>query len=245
MRGFPGDRRILKNAASIRSRSRGQFSPGRRRRTARISLCMLRIASLCEMKTSWSVCSGLRSTPRGAIRVISNLICPVCARMVASIRMLPPGLLGLSRRAGGKPNETSPVSRLGSGLSFKSSPWMRGAPQVGLAWCISQMSSRTSSVIGGPKRDAPSRALALKDEELMAQSEHLGLECGPPAEHGSERCENGEKSRDHRRGSLGQIQEILNNDGPDEIFGRDSGEKAQPFRGVPITRAHRFGRARN
>jgi len=64
--------------------------------------------------------------------------------------------------------------------------------------------------------------VALEDEELMAQSEHLGLECGPAAEHGSERCENGEKSRDHRRGSLGQIQEILNNDRPDEIFGRDS-----------------------
>ena len=73
--------------------------------------------------------------------------------------------------------------------------------------------------IGGPKRDAPSRVLALEDEELMAQSEHLGLECGPAAEHGSERCENGEKSRDHSRGSLGQIQEILNNDGPDQILG--------------------------
>ncbi len=58
--------------------------------------------------------------------------------------------------------------------------------------------------IGGPKQDAPSRALALEDEELMAQSEHLGLECGPPAEHGSERCESGQKGRNHRRGSLGQ-----------------------------------------
>ena len=75
--------------------------------------------------------------------------------------------------------------------------------------------------IGGPKQDAPSRALALNDEALMAQSEHLGLECGPAAEHGSERCENGEKSRDHRRGTLGQIQEILNNDGPDQIHGRE------------------------
>jgi hypothetical protein len=68
----------------------------------------------------------------------------------------------------------------------------------------------------------PGGCLALADEELMAQSEHLGLECGPSAKLGPERCENGQKGWDHRRGSLGQIQEILNNDGPDQIPGRDS-----------------------
>ena len=36
--------------------------------------------------------------------------------------------------------------------------------------------------IGGPKRDAPSRALALENEELMAQGEYLGLERSPAAE---------------------------------------------------------------
>ncbi len=36
--------------------------------------------------------------------------------------------------------------------------------------------------IGGPKRDTPSRALALENEELMAQGEYLGLERSPAAE---------------------------------------------------------------
>ena len=36
--------------------------------------------------------------------------------------------------------------------------------------------------IGDPNRDAPSRALALENEELMAEGEHLGLECGTAAE---------------------------------------------------------------
>ncbi len=74
--------------------------------------------------------------------------------------------------------------------------------------------------IGGPKRDAPSRALAPKNEELMAQGEHLGLERGPAAEQGSERRENGQKGRDHRRSSWAQVREILNDDGPDQFLGR-------------------------
>ena len=56
--------------------------------------------------------------------------------------------------------------------------------------------------IGGSKRDAPSRALALEDEELMAEGEHLGLECGPATEQRSERRKSGQKGRDHRRSSL-------------------------------------------
>ncbi len=36
--------------------------------------------------------------------------------------------------------------------------------------------------IGGPNRDAPSRTLALENEELMAKGEHLGLKRSPAAE---------------------------------------------------------------
>ncbi len=56
----------------------------------------------------------------------------------------------------------------------------------------------------------------------MAEGEHLGLERGPAAEQGSERCERGQKGRDHRRSSLGQVREILNDDGPDQILGSHS-----------------------
>ena len=52
--------------------------------------------------------------------------------------------------------------------------------------------------VGGPKRDAHPGPLALEDQELMAEGEHLGLECGTAAEPGSERRENGQKGRDHR-----------------------------------------------
>jgi len=52
--------------------------------------------------------------------------------------------------------------------------------------------------VGGPKRDARPGTLALEDQELMAEGEHLGLECGTAAEPGSERRENGQKGRDHR-----------------------------------------------
>ena len=64
------------------------------------------------------------------------------------------------------------------------------------------------------------RALALEDEELMAEGEHLGLERGPAAEQGLDRCENGQKGRGHRRSSLAQVREILNDDGPDQFLGR-------------------------
>ncbi len=74
--------------------------------------------------------------------------------------------------------------------------------------------------IGGPKLGSPPRALALEDEELMAQGEHLGLECGPAAEQRSERCENGQNGRDHHRSSLRQAREILNDDRPDQFLGR-------------------------
>ena len=56
--------------------------------------------------------------------------------------------------------------------------------------------------IGGPKLGSPPRALALEDEELMAEGEHLGLECGPATEQRSERRKSGQKGRDHRRSSL-------------------------------------------
>ncbi len=52
--------------------------------------------------------------------------------------------------------------------------------------------------VGDPKRDAHPGTLALEDQELMAEGEHLGLECGTAAEPGSERRENGQKGRDHR-----------------------------------------------
>lgn len=74
--------------------------------------------------------------------------------------------------------------------------------------------------VGGPKRDARPGTLALEDQELMAESEHLGLECGTAAEQRSERCENSQKSRDHRSGSLAQLWEILNDPGPDRVLGR-------------------------
>ena len=54
----------------------------------------------------------------------------------------------------------------------------------------------------------------------MAQGEHLGLERGSTAEQRSERPENGQKGRDHRRSSLAQVRKILNDDGPDQFLGR-------------------------
>ena len=74
--------------------------------------------------------------------------------------------------------------------------------------------------IGVPKPSRLPRALALEDEELMAQGEHLGLERGSTAEQRSERPENGQKGRDHRRSSLAQVRKILNDDGPDQFLGR-------------------------
>ncbi len=62
-----------------------------------------------------------------------------------------------------------------------------------------------------------------EDEELMAQGEHLGLERGPTAEQRSERPENGQRGRDHRRNSLAQVREILNDYGPDQFLGRHRG----------------------
>ncbi len=62
--------------------------------------------------------------------------------------------------------------------------------------------------------------MALEEEELMAQGEHLGLERGPTAGQRSERPENGQKGRDHRRSSLAQVREIFNDDGPDRFLGR-------------------------
>ena len=56
--------------------------------------------------------------------------------------------------------------------------------------------------IGSPERDTPSLVLALEDEELVAQGEHLGLERRPAAEQGSEGRESGPKNRNHRRSSL-------------------------------------------
>ncbi len=59
----------------------------------------------------------------------------------------------------------------------------------------------------------------------MAEGEHLDLERGPAAKHGLERCENGQKGRGHRRSSLAQVQEILNDDGPDQFLGRHSSRR--------------------
>ncbi len=74
--------------------------------------------------------------------------------------------------------------------------------------------------IGGPKLSSPPRALALEDEELMAQGEHLGLECGPAAEQRSERRKSGQKGRSHAAVRLTQPPGFLNDHGPDQILGR-------------------------
>jgi hypothetical protein len=74
-----------------------------------------------------------------------------------------------------------------------------------------------------PKPSRLPGALALEDEKLMAQSEHLGLERGPTAEQRSERPQNGQKDRDHRRSSLAQVREILNDYRPDQFLGRHTG----------------------
>ncbi len=95
--------------------------------------------------------------------------------------------------------------------------------------------------IGGPKRDVPSRALALEDEELMARGEHLGLERGSAAERGPERCEDGQKGGDHRRSSLGQVRETLNDDGPDQFLGRHRGRRRKGSLGRERPQANSCG----
>jgi hypothetical protein len=74
--------------------------------------------------------------------------------------------------------------------------------------------------VGAPKLDSPSRELALEDEELMAKSEHLGVECSPTPEQRPEGGQNGQEDRDHPRIRLAQIPEILNHYGPDQVLGR-------------------------
>ncbi len=59
--------------------------------------------------------------------------------------------------------------------------------------------------IGCPKGDAPSTVLALEDQELVAQGEHLGLKRRPAAEQGSKRCDGSQKSGNHRRRSLDPV----------------------------------------
>ncbi len=81
--------------------------------------------------------------------------------------------------------------------------------------------------IGGPKLGSPPRALALEDEELMAQGEYLGLECGPAAEQRSERRKSGQKGRSHAGVRLTQTPGFLNDHGPDQILGRESGADAR------------------
>jgi hypothetical protein len=67
--------------------------------------------------------------------------------------------------------------------------------------------------IGGRKRGSPPSALALEDEELRAEAEPLGLECGPTAEQRSERRKSGHKGRSHTGVRWTQTPGFLNDDG--------------------------------
>jgi hypothetical protein len=78
---------------------------------------------------------------------------------------------------------------------------------------------RPQESIRAAKLDSPSRELALEDEELMAEREHLGLECGPAAEQRSERRKSGKKGRCHAGVRLTQTPGFLNDHGPDQILG--------------------------
>ena len=81
--------------------------------------------------------------------------------------------------------------------------------------------------IGVPKPSRLPGALALEDEELMAQGEHLGLECGPAAEQRSERRKSGQNGRSHAGVRLTQPPGFLNDHGPDQILGRENGADAR------------------
>ncbi len=75
--------------------------------------------------------------------------------------------------------------------------------------------------IGGPKPDGPSRALALEDEELVAEGEHLGVERSSAPDERPERGKNSPKGRGHPRLSLTYLVENLNVFTADHVFGKD------------------------